>query len=185
MQVDAPLVTWISNYLTGQPQYVRLQTNMSYIIQSNMGAPQGMVLSPFLVTLQLRLLILLTVLPPADVFRWLYHCGLYQQDRRLSTGVWWSVLWTRRNPVCIRGTEVDIVEEYKYLGVNIDNKLNWTKDTRGSEQERSEPPVVSQETQIFQCLQNHAADVLSLGGGQRHLLRCSVLGQQREGCWCR
>jgi len=47
-----------------------------------------------------------------------------------------------QKPVSIRGTEVDIVEEYKYLDVHIDNKMDWTKN-RGSVQERSESPVFS------------------------------------------
>ena len=32
-------------------------------------------------------------------------------------------------PVSIHGVSVDIVEDYKYLGVYIDNKLDWTKNT--------------------------------------------------------
>ncbi len=31
--------------------------------------------------------------------------------------------------VSIGGVSVDIVEEYKYLGVYLDNKLDWTKNT--------------------------------------------------------
>ena len=30
------------------------------------------------------------------------------------------------SPVCIGGTDVDIVESYKYLGVVLDNKLKWS-----------------------------------------------------------
>ncbi|KAI4905879.1 hypothetical protein NFI96_001273 [Prochilodus magdalenae] len=51
MQVDAPLVSWIVDYLTGRPQYVRLQHCVSDRVVSNTGAPQGTVLSPFLFTL--------------------------------------------------------------------------------------------------------------------------------------
>jgi len=54
MQVDTPLVAWITSYLTGQPQYVRMQSNMSDTIVSNTGAPQGTVLSPFLYTSDFR-----------------------------------------------------------------------------------------------------------------------------------
>jgi len=118
MQADAPLAAWITNYLTSRPQYVRLQSNMSDTILSNTGAAQGTVLSPFLFT-HLRLQTLLTVLPPAEVFGRLCHCGLYQQ-----------------------GAAVRVQKN---------------------------------------SLQNHAVDVLSLDGGQRHLLRCCVLGQQGEG----
>ncbi|KAI4899250.1 hypothetical protein NFI96_000608 [Prochilodus magdalenae] len=51
LQVDAPLVSWIVDYLTGRPQYVRLQHCVSDRVVSNTGAPQGTVLSPFLFTL--------------------------------------------------------------------------------------------------------------------------------------
>ena len=37
---------------------------------------------------------------------------------------------TRLNPFSINGTEVDVVYKYKYLGVHIDNKLDWTKNTK-------------------------------------------------------
>ena len=36
---------------------------------------------------------------------------------------------TPMTPVSIQGHNVDIVEHYKYLGVFIDNKLDWTKNT--------------------------------------------------------
>ncbi|KAI3365289.1 hypothetical protein L3Q82_010384 [Scortum barcoo] len=36
---------------------------------------------------------------------------------------------TRLNSVVIRGTEADIVDSYKYLGVHLDNKLDWTTNT--------------------------------------------------------
>ncbi|KAJ8412172.1 hypothetical protein AAFF_G00144390, partial [Aldrovandia affinis] len=51
MQVDQDLVAWITDYLTGRPQYVRLQGSLSEVVMSNTGAPQGTVLSPFLFTL--------------------------------------------------------------------------------------------------------------------------------------
>ena len=41
-------VSWIVNYLTGRPQYVRLQHCVSDRVVSSTGAPQGTVLSPFL-----------------------------------------------------------------------------------------------------------------------------------------
>ncbi|KAJ8417478.1 hypothetical protein AAFF_G00287050 [Aldrovandia affinis] len=51
MKVDALLVLWIVNYLTGWLQYVRQQSCLSETMVSNTGAPQGMVLSPFLFTM--------------------------------------------------------------------------------------------------------------------------------------
>ena len=63
MNVPLNFVTWIFNYLTVRPQYVRLPITqgtgssnpVSYVLSDtiilNTGAPQGTVLSPFLFTL--------------------------------------------------------------------------------------------------------------------------------------
>lgn len=32
-------------------------------------------------------------------------------------------------PVTIKGEQIKIVQSYKYLGVHIDHKLNWKKNT--------------------------------------------------------
>ncbi|TWW60827.1 hypothetical protein D4764_05G0009170 [Takifugu flavidus] len=50
MQMDAPLVSWIEDYLTSRPQFVRLRSCVCDPLMSNTGAPQGTVLSPFLFT---------------------------------------------------------------------------------------------------------------------------------------
>lgn len=49
--VDPSFVTWITDYLTGRPQYVRLGNCVSGTLLSSTGAPQGSVLAPFLFTL--------------------------------------------------------------------------------------------------------------------------------------
>ena len=49
-QVDSPLITWVDDYLTGRPQFVRLQNCVSDRLIDNIGTPQGTVLSPFLFT---------------------------------------------------------------------------------------------------------------------------------------
>ncbi|XP_045927410.1 uncharacterized protein LOC123984521 isoform X2 [Micropterus dolomieu] len=51
MRVDPRLVTWITDYLTERPQYVRLKGHTSDTVVSSIGAPQGTVLSPVLFTL--------------------------------------------------------------------------------------------------------------------------------------
>ena len=49
MNLCPSLITWIKNYLTSRPQYVRLRpSTLSDVIITNTGAPQGTVLSPFL-----------------------------------------------------------------------------------------------------------------------------------------
>ena len=51
MGVRAYTVSWITDYLTGRPQFVRLDRVLSDVVVSGTGAPQGTVLSPFLFTL--------------------------------------------------------------------------------------------------------------------------------------
>ncbi|KAI3359708.1 hypothetical protein L3Q82_013804 [Scortum barcoo] len=51
MGVGSHLVAWITDYLTGRPQYVRLGDCRSDTVASSTGAPQGTVLSPVLFTL--------------------------------------------------------------------------------------------------------------------------------------
>ncbi|KAL6471887.1 hypothetical protein MHYP_G00205370 [Metynnis hypsauchen] len=112
MQVDAPLVSWIVDYLTGRPQYVRLQHCVSDRVVSNTGVPQGTVPSPFLFTLY-----------TTDFNNCTETCHLQKfSDDSAIVG-------------CIsrgdedKGVSVDTVEDYKYLGVYIDNKLDWAKNT--------------------------------------------------------
>ncbi|KAI3359436.1 hypothetical protein L3Q82_002941 [Scortum barcoo] len=51
MGVDDTMISWITDYLTGRPQFVRLGSILSDVVVSDIGAPQGTVLSPFLFTL--------------------------------------------------------------------------------------------------------------------------------------
>ena len=154
MQVDAPLVAWITNYLTGRPQYVRLQNIVSDTFVSSTGAPQGTVLSPFLFTLctsdfsfcsqpchlqkfsdDSAIVGCISGGQEAEyrgvVERFVEWCGLnyLQLTKTKKLVVDFRRQRTRPNPFSINGTEVDIVDEYKYLGVHIDNKLDWTKNT--------------------------------------------------------
>ena len=51
MGVDDTMISWITDYLTGRPQFVRLGHGfcvLSDVVVSDTGAPQGTVLSPFL-----------------------------------------------------------------------------------------------------------------------------------------
>ena len=51
MGVDHQLSTWILDYLTDRPQFVRNKNCVSDLLTSSTGAPQGTVLAPFLFTL--------------------------------------------------------------------------------------------------------------------------------------
>ena len=51
MGVDDTMISWITDYLTGRPQFVRMGSVLSDVVVSDTGAPQGTVLSPLLFTL--------------------------------------------------------------------------------------------------------------------------------------
>src|SRR4029434_10901633 len=51
MGVNVHLVSWITDYLTERPQFVRLTDCVSETVLCSTGAPQGTVLSPVLFTL--------------------------------------------------------------------------------------------------------------------------------------
>ena len=87
------------------------------------------------------------------------------------------------SPVCIGGTDVDIVDTYKYLGVVLDSILDWTTNTEAV-YEGPEPALLPEEVQVLQCLQSDAPDVLSACCWEHHLLHTGVLGcgHQNKGC---
>ncbi|KAK0147064.1 RNA-directed DNA polymerase from mobile element jockey [Merluccius polli] len=152
MGVNGGLITWVIDYLTGRPQVVRLGSVLSDMVVSDVGAPQGTVLSPFLFTLY-----------TTDFQYNAESCHLQKfsddsavvgctgggEEGEYRTLVDNFVEWSERNhlrlnvsktremvidfrrkklpsqPVRIRGEEVEEVEDYKYLGVVIDNRLDW------------------------------------------------------------
>ncbi|KAI4904877.1 hypothetical protein NFI96_011566, partial [Prochilodus magdalenae] len=48
MQVHESIISWTMDYLTGRPQFVRMQGCVSDVAMCSTGAPQGTVLAPFL-----------------------------------------------------------------------------------------------------------------------------------------
>lgn len=156
MQVDAPLVSWMIDYLTGRPQYVRLQSCVSDRVVSNTGAPQGTVLSPFLFTLYTTDFSYRSESRHLQKFSddsAIVGCVSGGEELEYRTVIKDFVRWCELNnlqlnvtktrelvvdlkrtkspvsPVSIQGACVDTVEEYKYLGVHIDNKLDWARNT--------------------------------------------------------
>ncbi|XP_051787946.1 uncharacterized protein LOC127529166 [Erpetoichthys calabaricus] len=156
MGVDSYLVAWIVDYLTDRSQYVCLGNCRSDIVVSNTGAPQGTVLSPVLFSLytsdfqynseschvqkftddtaivacirsgqeeEYRNLI-------KDFVKW---CD--SNHRQLNTSKTKELVVDFRrtrplmDPVIIRGDCVQRVQTYKYLGVQLDDKLDWTANT--------------------------------------------------------
>lgn len=82
------------------------------------------------------------------------------------------------SPVANEGKCVQVVNNYKYLGVYSDDKLDWSTDMDGGTlQERTESHLFPEKT--LWCLQGTFECVLSVCCGQCYLLYCGVLGQ-----WC-
>ena len=75
-------------------------------------------------------------------------------------------------PISINGVTVDVVQDYKYLGVNLDNKLNWAKNTEAV-YKKGQSRLFPEEAPV---IQHHAEDVQPVGCSQFHLLCCCVLG---------
>ena len=156
MGVDAHLVSWITDYLTGRPQFFRLKDCLSDTVICSTGAPQGTVLSPVLFTLY-----------TSDFSYNKESCHLQKfsddtaivgcirdgQEGEYRSLVEDFVQWCKLNhlqlnttktkemvvdfqrtkrallPVSIEGVNVEVVSTYKYLGVHLDNKLDWSANT--------------------------------------------------------
>ncbi|KAI4894256.1 hypothetical protein NFI96_002102 [Prochilodus magdalenae] len=170
MEVDMHLVTWITDYLTGRPQHVRIRDCTSDTVISSTGAPQGTVLSPVLFTLYTSDFKYNSELCHMQKFSddtAVVGCVRNGQEREYRSLVEDFVEWCTTNhlklnitktkemcidfrrsrpsqqPISIKGVDVEVVRSYRYLGVHLDERL------------------------------------------ERPLLCCGVLGRQyqQEGCW--
>ncbi|KAK0152303.1 putative RNA-directed DNA polymerase from transposon X-element [Merluccius polli] len=177
MGVDDTMISWITDYLTGRPQFVRLGSVLSDVVVSDTGAPQGTVLSPFLFTLY-----------TTDFQYNSDSCHLQKfsddsavvgcirggEEGEYRTLVDNFVEWSEQNhlrlnvnktremvidfgrkkrmpsqPLRIRG---EVVEDYKYLGVVIDNRLDWKSNTKAV-YKKGMSRLFPEEAEIFQRVQ--------------------------------
>ncbi|KAI3369733.1 hypothetical protein L3Q82_024401 [Scortum barcoo] len=99
--VDHHLTTWILDYLTHRPQFVRVQGFESDRLLCSTGAPQGTVLAPFLFTLYTADFFMGTTESTEDLFK--------------DFADW--------------KTDIDTVKSYKYLGVHLNDSLDWSDNT--------------------------------------------------------
>ncbi|XP_033181736.1 uncharacterized protein LOC113148445 [Anabas testudineus] len=148
---------WILDYLTNRPQFVRARDCTSDRVTCSVGAPQGTVLAPFLFTLYTAdfrhntdscvlqkfsddsaIVGLITDDEDAEYrgltqnfVAWCRQNHLLINAKKTKEMV---VDFRRRQPavpslVNIQGTDIERVDSYKYLGVHLNNKLDWTHNT--------------------------------------------------------
>ena len=156
MGLPFPTISWVLDYLTDRPQFVKLNRSISAISHTNTGAPQGTVLSPFLFTLYTADCRSKTELCPLVKFADdSALTGLITKDddthyrRQIDMFVDWCdqnylqlnvsktkemIIDFRKVRSCtaeitIKTETVQQVTSYKYLGVKIDNKLSWNENS--------------------------------------------------------
>ena len=152
--VNSNLIIWIHKFLTSRIQYVRFKSAISSPITINTGAPQGCVLSASLFTIytsdkecsceQCKIIkyaddtVIIGLLSDRDETN--DNCYLDEvskfsdwcKDNYLDLNVKktkemiidFRVKKEEMKPVLINSQPVDVVENYKYLGTIIDNKLS-------------------------------------------------------------
>ncbi|KAI4888458.1 hypothetical protein NFI96_007525 [Prochilodus magdalenae] len=154
--VESHLSNWILDYLTNRPQYVRARDCVSDKVVSSTGAPQGAVLAPFLFTLYTADFMysslnchpqkfsddsaidgLITNEEDSE-YRELIQDFMdwcLQNHLQINAGKTKELVvdFRRcRHPpplVNIRGMDIERVDSYKYLGVHLNNKLDWSVNT--------------------------------------------------------
>ena len=151
--VPCSLLQWILNYLTNRTQCMKLPSGTtSATIISNTGAPQGTVLAPFLFTLytadcrstiETCLLIkfadgtamigLITKDNDSvyidQVNSFVKYCDTNYLELNVVKTKEMIIDYRKKQQlvtaIIIKGVEVENIETYKYLGLTLDNKLNW------------------------------------------------------------
>ena len=152
MNVNSNLILWIVNFLVGRSQQVLFQSSLSSSKTTSTGAPQGTVLSPFLFTLYTDDCRGSTSTPLIKFSDDSAIIDLSNNDEHYFSQVAKFVKWCEDNfltlnvkktkemlidfrrksteiPVLnINDEQVERVQCYKYLGVMIDENLNFDKN---------------------------------------------------------
>lgn len=153
MQVESELVSWVPDYLTARPQYVRFQECVLCHTRAVLE----------LVCIHLTFNSTQTPVFFRNTDSAIVGCIREGHEEEYRSTIRDFVGWCNKNhlrlnisktkeiiiefkrtrskpdPVSIQGTDVDLVSNYKYLGVQLDNKLDWSSHIetvykRGSKQ---------------------------------------------------
>nr|XP_054594642.1 RNA-directed DNA polymerase from mobile element jockey isoform X1 [Nothobranchius furzeri] len=155
--VDHHFATWILDYLSDRPQYVRAQGCVSDSVVCSTGVPQGTVLAPFLFTIYTAdfsyntTQCFLQMFSDDSAIVGLIRDGDDKEYRRLTQDFvdWCQLNYLQINasktkelvvdfrrhkhsslqPLSIQGMDIEIVDSYMYLGVHLNNKLDWNHNS--------------------------------------------------------
>lgn len=78
--------------------------------------------------------------------------------------------------VSIMHEDVDIADNYKYLGVYVNNRLDWMNHTDVVYEKERSRPYSSTTRLLRQCLQQNAGDLQAVCGVECH--PCCLLREQ-------
>ena len=150
------LIGWLLDFLTQRKQYVRINNTISNIITINTGAPQGCVLSPTLYTMYTNdfrvtksdtkmlkfaddtaiqgLLSTNDVSYFEEINRFIQWCKtnflILNVSKTKEIIIDFRLNKNILSPVLMNEQVVEIVNKYKYLGLIIDDKLNWRENCK-------------------------------------------------------
>uniref|UniRef100_A0A8C7MZF5 Reverse transcriptase domain-containing protein n=1 Tax=Oncorhynchus kisutch TaxID=8019 RepID=A0A8C7MZF5_ONCKI len=154
--LDPALCNWVLDFLTGRPQVVRVGNNISTPLILNTGAPQGCVLSPLLYSLfthdcvathasnsiikfadDTTVVGLITNNDETAYREEVRALGVWCKENNLTLNVNKTkemIVDFRKQqrehpPIHIDGTVVERVASFKFLGIHITDKLNWSTHT--------------------------------------------------------
>ena len=151
--INKNLIGWILQFLTKRTQYVKLNKTFSNLICQSTGAPQGCVLSPTLYTMYTNDFRITNA--DTKILKFADDTSIQglmsMSDNSYFLEIQRFVDWCQANfltlnvsktkeiiidfrllkeihpPVIINEQSVEIVDKYKYLGLVIDFKLNWSE----------------------------------------------------------
>ncbi|KAI3357769.1 hypothetical protein L3Q82_015527, partial [Scortum barcoo] len=158
VEASDQLAAWVTNYLTDRPQFVRLQDCVSDVVVCSTGAPPGnspltFPLHPGHIGLQFSddTAIVGCVSEGNDceyrkvIMDFVDWCELNHLQVNASKTKEMVIDFSRKPsdiaPVNIQGLEIERVRTYKYLGVHLNNKLDWTDNTDSLYKKGSESSV--------------------------------------------
>ena len=180
-QVPPRLQLLVLSFLTSRQQYVCTSTETSAYIDTNTGAPQGCVLSAVLFIIytdsmktnndQCKIIkyaddtVVMGLISDDDELTYrnsVEYVSNWCQDNFLNLNVSKTkelILDFRRDtsikyPVVIQDTDVENVQYYKYLGVNVQNNLKWDKHVKEVQKK------VNKRYYFVRCLANLNVDRL-------------------------